>query len=450
MSESWQSGKFHIEGSPISGSPWGSKSIEVSPNESELLGMTSDIVKILELKGIKEEEEYIQRLRNQRDKVEKFRNELQRKDATITQLQSELHELRYLRQDHDQSADIISQLQNQIEKYQEQFHEERAQSNSHIEYLEESLSEVKETFKQAKQAAHQEVQNLNKQRKDLTNKLKESREECDRLKVVNTQQDELIMEIKAQQQERIQTLNEQMAQMKQVERVLKDQVTEIAFEKMKLEERIEELTTLIGEQNFEIDEKRDLMSTIKQEYKKNERSQQKIQDLEEEINKSKDLIKDEALQYEHEFKEMIGEMAKYQDLLGRQENTIVDLRQRRQDDEKRIKEMRELATKFEREADKANALLQEMTEAQGRIREKCRDHEKSLKDVRVENAELRRELKYLVEKYEADKRERDEWARARLNRLHHKTEEVNKLTKMDLVSKIMMAATSADDGEDAR
>lgn len=401
--------------------------MQKSPNLDSESILNTDSVRALELHEMREEEKYLQALKNQMEKFEIFKQEMRKKEQKIEELQIMLKEAQILNSKSKETESENQILKHQLECKEKENHELRQKIRKQVEEYESSLKEVQTIV-------YKEREERNADIKALKKKLKEKEENFSNIKVPELE-NKLAELTKIMKEKEKQALNN-MQTWKGLEKVLKDEVTELSNEKFRMERKISELT----EENSE------LFMKVEDMLKENEKIFEKFQSLEkiseivkdykktkEELNttesKQKELIafagkcKKENEELQQDLSNLNEEMNKAIDIIKRQENSMLELREKNQENILMIEELQDDNADLKRKLQSLKITLQEKHISYEKLLKKSLAQEKKL-------GQLETTLKTCIDKENAEKLEREKKAKKKIELFTQRTAEVNKLAEV--------------------
>jgi hypothetical protein len=132
-----------------------------------VIDFATDSIRALELQEMQEEEKYIQALRNQREKVELFKNEVIKKDLKIRELEKILKEFKYTPQKIKEIDDELKFLNRELQEKEQENYDLRQKIRKQVEEYESSLKEVQLIVFREREEKNSEIKTL---KKDLLTK----------------------------------------------------------------------------------------------------------------------------------------------------------------------------------------------------------------------------------------------------------------------------------------
>jgi len=386
----------------------------------------NDPYRALELKEMEEEEKYIQMLRLQREKIESFKQQVQNKDLKIKQLQEELNHSSVQKQNTHRLAGENEKLQEELKAKELENEELRESMRKQVEEYEYSLYELNQVVLKEREDKNKEIKQLKTLLKQKDTQTHSDSEENSKLKQkVKTLQEKLDSEVKSSQDKDKQA-DEQLKVWKSFERMLKDQVSELAYEKSVLEQKLKESKEAFQEEHQRASDVYEIQNTLNLERRKNEELKKILSERDQEIsNLRQDYSK---YQFEEELQAMQEELNRAFDLITRQEKTIKDLRLRKQEDDYQMDSLKEEAGSQKNEVER---LLNQNSRLNKDIEEyysNITSLEAELNLLRTEHNSLKKKLQSYNEKDQQERAERQYLAKMKLNLLNQRTSEISKLS----------------------
>lgn len=386
-----------------------SPSLNLSPNHqiTEISSISS-----LDMLEMQEEEKYINNLRQQRLKIEQFQKEVSKKDIKIHDMELEIQQLKLSLTNLNKQADEYSALALEVKAKDEENYSLRNQIKKQVEDYDYSLKELQA-------AALKEREEKLKEIRSLTARLNQKSAEIQDLK-----QNLIGLQSKLTQDKQSEYAkeSEQAKNWKSFERMLKDQVSELAHEKNLLQDQVTDLKAQLevfkslpaDKYSPEILKK---TSGIKLKLK------QKCEELKI-VNKNNDDYKSRV---EFEMKSLRSELERAVTLVERQENTMIELRMRKHDDDITISNLSDMISTKENELQRISSLYESLQREADDTNSKFEliSHIETLKK---ENQLLLAQLLEQKAKDRQFKQERKQISKLKLNLMNQRNAEVNKLT----------------------
>ena len=373
-----------------------------------------------EMLEIQEEEKYIQNIRQQRLKIEQFKNDVQKKDKKIKSLEEEREELR-------QEFNSYKKMAGNYQMLNENLKLKEAENENLREKMKKQVDEYEYSLHELQGVAARETEEKNKEIRRLLEKLKKKDEEngqlADELHDLSIQlkrnQENFEKEI-SEIKEKEKKTQDQSKSWKNFEKMLKDQVSELAHEKNLLQEKVLDLKsqieqlkmTHISDINFE------------SERKKCAELRQEINSKHEEIKIIRKHKEDFIEKAESEIKSLQTELDRAISLVARQENSIVELRMRKTEDDMAISNLSDLLSAKEDELTRIIILYEKLQRETTEIEYS----EKASKHIKDENKSLKKQLSEAKHREEAYKQERKHISKLKLELFSQRNAEVSKLT----------------------
>lgn len=356
--------------------------------ESDELNINTDSIRALELQEMQEEEKYIQALRSQREKIEVFRNEVLKKDQKIKELEKSLKQFKYSPQKVIEIEAEAKQLNLELQEKERENSELRQKVRKQVEEYENSLKEVQMIVFKEREEKNLEIKILRKKVIEV--------EEANKWKIVAKQlEEQLELETKVSK-DRERNIVDNGKAWKSLEKMLKDQVSELSAEKYTMEETLQRLS----EENKKLLSKVD--SELIKEHKAlkvlNEDLQVDLESTQQELNKAVEIIK-------------------------RQENSMIELRNKHQESFVIMEELQEENIQIKKELQN---LKKKYFDKEDEL-EKAKNHVETLEN---QYFSLEKNMKTMIDKENCDKNERQKHAKMKIELLNQRAAEVNKLAEV--------------------
>ncbi|EAR98815.2 hypothetical protein TTHERM_00251100 (macronuclear) [Tetrahymena thermophila SB210] len=364
-------------------------------------------VKNQELLELEEEEEYLNRIRNEKQQVENMQRE-------FSSYQS-----------------LIQNLQHQLEKYQKyKPYYEKYQSIKQL--LEKTLSKL-ESKETENQILQNQISSLKDERDHLLQKQIEIQKEKTDLTQYVTKCDQLnaqISEVRIQFQREFSDKEKQFLKdlnlKQQYETKLKD---ELAQTQCKLEEAMIQIKRL-KEDNQQIGLKQD---SYEEKY---QATQQKLIECLKELDKSKEQINRLSFEVQQkrieiaECQEIKRQLSSNANILKRQEILFEELKTSKAEDDQRIQLLQDELDLKEKELNRSKQLNMKLSEEYDGCVHKIVEFERELAVYRKENHELKRNLSILMEKQQNEKAYKEEVNRVKQDLYNIRNTELDKFNSV--------------------
>jgi hypothetical protein len=375
------------------------------------IDLKSDSITALEIQEMQEEEKYIQALRNQREKVELFRNEVIKKDLKIKELENLLKENKQSSQKIKEFEEEIKYLAKENREKDQENYDLRQKMRKQVEDYENSLKEVQLIVFREREERNNEIKALKKKVVDpdeyrtLQNKIKEleTKSEID-AKTIKEKDKQAADSIKA---------------WKSLEKILKDQVSELSNEKYGLQEQLQDSYKQNSSLLKQIEKLEKTFGTLDL---KKFKDFQSFEQKEKEIFSSNLKLKSENQDLQEEIFNTQEELNKCLDIITRQEASIVELRAKSQESFELYEQVQSDYQALQKELQTSRMLCREREQDLETARGRFEKTQKELDSVKAR-------LDQMIEKDNLDKAERQKNAKIKTDLLNQRALEVKKLSE---------------------
>ena len=230
--------------------------------------------------------------------------------------------------------------------------------------------------------------------------------------------------VKREGKEREAQLQEQIASSRGIEKQIKEQYTELSYEKASLEGKVKDLFQIVNEQERQISSMKDLEETnqtvngqVEQLKRENEKLNYELAMLKE----SKEAAKSHA---EEDFRLLKEDLDMCTSLVKRQEQTISELRKRKMEDDSELQSLNGKLQKSQKDLSSLHNLTKSESDERQQISQKLDSLTSELDRLRTENSDLTKQLSALMEKEAVERRQKEEYARLRMELISMRNKEM--------------------------
>ncbi|KAL4462634.1 hypothetical protein ABPG74_000464 [Tetrahymena malaccensis] len=348
-------------------------------------------VKNQELIELEEEEEYLNRIRNEKQQVKNMQREFSSYQSLIQNLQHQLEKYQKYKPYYEKYQSIKQLLEKTLSKL------ESKETENQI--LQNQIS----TLKDERDHLLQKQIEIQKEKTDLTQYVTK----CDQL---NAQISEIRMQFQREFQDKEKQFLKDLNLKQQYETKLKD---ELAQTQCKLEDAVLQIKRLKDDYQ-QIGLKQD---SYEEKY---QATQQKLIECLKELDKSKDQINRLSFELQQkrieiaECQEIKRQLSSNANILKRQEILFEELKTSKAEDDQRIQLLQDELDLKEKELNRSKQLNMKLSEEYDGCVHKIVEFERELAVYRKENHELKRNLSILMEKQQNEKVYKEE-----VNRVKH-------------------------------
>ena len=285
----------------------------------------------IELIDLEEEEKYIQNIRQQRIKIEQYKAENNKKDQTIKELEFEILSLQRNCETYKNMAGNFKALTEELKLKDSENKDLRTQIKTLTKDFEKSLARENEE-------KNNEIKSLKAKIKDLENSSNKQKKFEDNFRKFDENEIEDYKE----------------KSWKSFEKQLKDQVSELSHEKSLLQEQVVNLKSFFEQHKLSFPSE----FYLTPDKKKYLEIRQELENKEYELNLMKKNQEEYAVRTEYELKSLQHELDRSLMIISRQENSIVELRMRKTEDDMTISTLTYLLSNKEEQIYSLNSKIQ--------------------------------------------------------------------------------------------
>ena len=384
----------------------------------------SSPIKALELRELQEEENWIRTLKMQRDRVTDLRLEIAAKDNRIAELESQLNT-------HKSTSNSLLHLQSVLEKTESQAKIREKDLLMQLEQLKKQLrdyqlavEDLRETMREDQEVYQREMQKIRSQAVKDQEELMHLRTEYEKGRGLKAHTEELVEIVRKESKERETQLIDQVQSSRAVEKQLKDQVSQLSYEKATVEAKVKDLYLILTDQEKQIASFKEVelayqsaVIQIEQLKSASEKQTYEIALLRE----AKDSAKSRAGE---DFRLLQEDLEMCTQLVKRQEQTISELRKRKAEDDE---EFQALTFKLQK-AQKELTLIRESSrmenEERSQLMSKIDSLAAEIDRLKTENSDIAKQLEAMIEKEAVERRQKEEYARLRLELINMRNKEM--------------------------
>ena len=250
------------------------------------------------------------------------------------------------------------------------------------------------------------------------------RTEYEKSRGLKAHTEELVDIVRRESKERETQLLEQVQSSRAVEKQLKDQFSELSYDKAALEAKLKDLFLILTEQERQITALKEVESAYQSavgqvEQLKNEHEKQNYEVVL--LRESKDAAKSRAGE---DFRLLQEDLDMCTQLVKRQEQTIAELRKRKAEDDEEFQAVSLKLQKTQKELTLIKESSRFDTEERSQLIQQSTALASELERLRVENADLAKQLEAMMEKEAVERRQKEEYARLRLELINMRNKEM--------------------------
>lgn len=296
-----------------------------------------------EILEMQEEEKYIQNIRQQRMKIEQFKSEVLKKDKKIKALEEEILKMRQEFHTYKKISGTYQEMNEKVKITELENENLREKMKKQVEEYEFSLCELQSLAQKDSEDKGKEIRNLKGKLREKEKNAEMMQEEISEL-LERLKRTEESYEIDSKSvKEREKALQEQVKAWKNFEKMLKDQVSELAHEKNLLQDQVIDLKSQLDHlKTSQINEE-----VLESEWKKCFDLRKDLHFKSDELKNIRRHKEDFMEKAESEIKSLQNELDRAVHLVARQENSIIELRMRKTEDDMAISNLSELLSSKE-------------------------------------------------------------------------------------------------------
>jgi chromosome segregation ATPase len=382
-----------------------------------------DSLRTLEIIEIQEEEKYIFNLKFQRDKIEEFRQEMIKKNNRIKELEGELEIYTAKKTDIDKYISEISYLNKELKEREIENIKLRAALSSQVDEYENSIHELKQVVLKEREDQAREINFLKSElastQDDLESAVSALEKANSTIQSLEKRVDSEILSSK----EREKNSADHTKHLKNTEKLLKEELVSFRQENHSQKETIRLLTEKINKQ-IQLEQDLDtIKSLLSEEKRKNKELNKKYSESIEKNDIFKKNIEDEYNSLKEELDQAI-------EIITRQESSLQDLRERKQEDDLKIMTFDQEIQFRDQEMGKVEKLCTKLNSIIEDNKEHISDLNYKIQSLTSENNQIKSELQTIYAKQDKERDERKKLAKKKLDLLTQRNEEISKLNEV--------------------
>ena len=250
------------------------------------------------------------------------------------------------------------------------------------------------------------------------------RSEYEKFRSFKSHSDEIIEAIRRECKERENQLQDQLQSARTVEKQLKDSFSAVSYEKAEIEGKLKDLFTIVTEQERQISSLKDVEAACQSaedriDHLSSENEKLKYESLL--LKESKETSKARAAE---DFKLLKEDLEMCTQLVKRQEQTIGEMRKRKMDDDQEIAALNGRVQKMQKELTGVKEVARADNEEKLQVVKKADALTAEIERLRGENLEIANQLNAMIEKEAIDRRQKEEYARLRLDLINMRNKEM--------------------------
>lgn len=230
--------------------------------------------------------------------------------------------------------------------------------------------------------------------------------------------------VRREGKEREAQLLDQINSARSVEKQLKDQISEITYEKAALEGRVKELLMVVSEQESQLTSAKDFEGTFHNTVGQLEQVKVENEKLTYEVSVLKESKETAKLRAEEDLNLLKEDLSVCTQLVKRQEQTISELRKRKLEDDSEIQALSGKVQKLQKELGSIRDASRGDAEDRAQFSQKMDALMAELEHLKAENADLAKQLNAMIEKEALERRQKEEYARLRLDLINMRNKEM--------------------------
>lgn len=376
----------------------------------------------LEKLEMQEQEKYISNLQFQREKIEEFVEELSKRNARISDLENEVQRLKSQPLETEKYTIEIAYLKQTLKTLELENTKLRSKLASQVDEYNLSINELKSIVLKEREEKDKQIFDLKSELLSKEDDLDTLVDAFDKAKsTLCSLEKKFDLEI-ASFKSKEKTAYEQGKTWKLLEKTLKEENVLLKNENAALKDSLNLINEKISE-NAEIeDENENLrLAVIDGKNKHKELTKKYMEACEKYEVLRKNIDK--------EFSGLKEELDQAIEIISRQENSIQDLRGRKQQDDARISALMEELERRKLEMMKIQKNSMKNDRNEEDYKEKIREFEFKIRTLTGENSLVKAELDKIKERQEKERNERKKVTKRKLEMLTQRNEEISKISQ---------------------
>lgn len=250
------------------------------------------------------------------------------------------------------------------------------------------------------------------------------RSEYEKNRGLKAHTEEMVDIVRRESKEREAQLLEQIQSSRAVEKQLKDQVSELSYDKSTQEAKLKDLFLILTEQEKQVTSLKEVevayQSVLGQLEQLNSEQEKQTYEIAL-LRESKDAAKSRAGE---DFRLLQEDLDMCTQLVKRQEQTIAELRKRKAEDDEEFQAVSLKLQKTQKELSIIKDSSRFDTEERSQLIQQNSSLASEVERLKAENADLSKQLEAMIEKEAVERRQKEEYARLRLELINMRNKEM--------------------------
>eukprot|EP00347_Sterkiella_histriomuscorum_P006276 403353388 len=332
-------------------------------------------------------------------KSEKQRNEIQKQKISL--LEQEKNELIYqLEQfqgfevENVKYQELVQKFEHQTHLKDQEFKRVKDQIKLKFAENENVIQDLKSQLQAQKDLRQQDSIKFAEDVEKFQQRVKGWELDCQRLESLKKNNEQLIVQMRAEHKQKIGLLKNEIDKFKRNDQLNQTMIQENQNEREKFKSEISELEQLIqnklhNEQQVDIENLQREFQVCKSDLQKEKQASTK---LKESFQQNMDRLLHEKNTISKDYKDLKSQLLQHSDLIQRQDQTIKDLLNFKEEQNREIDRIQNEKEQLEREVTRTAQLLKEMTDAQQLTCSKFSEFQKDIQTLLSENKQLKYQI----------------------------------------------------------
>ena len=250
------------------------------------------------------------------------------------------------------------------------------------------------------------------------------RAEYEKFRSFKGHSEELLETVRRECKDRENQMAEQLQSSRSVEKQLKESLSQLSYDKADLEGKLKDLFTIVTEQERSLNVLRDMESSLRTSEERTDIVTSENEKLKYEIALLKESKESSKSRAAEDFKLLKEDLEMCTQLVKRQEQTISEMRKRKMQDDQELQALTSKCQKLQKEVTVLKESVRLEADERTNIAKKSDNLTGEIERLKAENAELLAQLNAMVNKEAIDRKQKEEYARMRLDLINMRNQEM--------------------------
>lgn len=250
------------------------------------------------------------------------------------------------------------------------------------------------------------------------------RAEYEKFRSFKGHSEDLLDTVRRECKDREGQMAEQLQSARSVEKQLKENLSQLSYDKADLENKLKDLFAIVTEQERSINVLRDVESSLRSAEERTDIITNENEKLKYELALLKESKESSKSRAAEDFKLLKEDLEMCTQLVKRQEQTISEMRKRKVQDDQEIQTVSSKLQKMQKEVAVLRENLRLESEERTNLSKKGDNLGLEIERLKTENGELLAQLNAMVDKEAVDRRQKEEYARVRLDLINMRNKEM--------------------------